>query len=184
MNIKRWMTVAVLAASAVLLVQNAFAQRAILEAAEASIAAEAAERQRQQAAKNAAEEAAYQRQEAVKEAAAQVAFSALLASKNQRQMYLSAVQLEDIGDKGKAKTVYRELMKRHPNGKEALLASQRLIRLSDVEAVESSNSRAASANYEATQSILKNNYQQCMNNRSACWESCRGTKKRIGVLTA
>lgn len=167
---------AVLAASAVLLVQNAFAQRAILEAAETSVTAEALERQRQQAAKNAAETAAYQRQEAAKEAAAQAAFSSLLASKSPRQMYLSAVRLEDSGEKGKAKTVYRELMKRHASSQEALLAAQRLSRLSDVEAVEASNSRAASANYEAAQSSRKQNFDQCMNNRSACWESCRSSK--------
>ncbi|MBK7002175.1 MAG: hypothetical protein IPH35_20130 [Rhodoferax sp.] len=100
------------------------------------------------------------------------AFNALLRSPNPRQMYLSAVQLDDSGDKGKAKTVYRELLKRHPSSQEALLASQRLTRLSDVEAVEASNSRAASA----ISDVQNQNYQQCMNNRNACYGRCSGIK--------
>jgi hypothetical protein len=99
-------------------------------------------------------------------------FNTLLRSHNPRMMYLSAVQLEDSGDRGKAKTVYRELMKRFPNAQETLLASQRLTRLGDVEAVESSNSNAAANTRSAADVVRTQNYEQCQNERNACYQRC------------
>jgi hypothetical protein len=99
----------------------------------------------------------------------EVAFNKLLRTASPRQMYLGAIKYEDGGDRGRAKTVYRELLKRHASSQEALLASQRLMRLSDVEAVEASNSRAA---YE----VQNQNYKQCQNDRNACFGRCSGIK--------
>ena len=61
-------------------------------------------------------------------AKAESEFNALLRSRSPRAMYLSAVSLEDSGDRSKAKTVYRKLIDRFPNAQETLLASQRLTR--------------------------------------------------------
>lgn len=102
----------------------------------------------------------------------EAAFNALLRSPSPRTMYLSAVNMEDSGDRGKAKTVYRELMKRFPNAQETLLASQRLTRLGDVEAVESANSSAASRAESAAQGLRSQNYQQCIAEESKCYSRC------------
>jgi hypothetical protein len=107
-----------------------------------------------------------------KRAKEEAEFNALLRSPSPRTMYLSAVSMEDSGDRGKAKTVYREMMKRFPNAQETLLASQRLTRLGDVEAVESSNSNAAANARNAAESVRTQNYEQCINNRNACYSSC------------
>ena len=83
-------------------------------------------------------------------------------------MYLAATGYEDQGEGGLAKTVYRAVVKRFPESQEALLASQRLTRLGDVEAVESASDRAAEAQRNAAQRVLDGNYQQCMNELQAC----------------
>ena len=115
---------------------------------------------------------AQQREYEAKQAKDAAAFNSLLRSPQPRTMYLGAVSYEDSGDKGKAKTVYRELMKRYAASQEALLASQRLTRLSDVEAVEASNSNAAFRAESATQDLRKQNYDQCNNDRLACRDRC------------
>jgi hypothetical protein len=114
-----------------------------------------------------------QRQADTKEAAR---FSSLVAGKDPRAMYLAAVTYENSGDRSKAKTIYQSILDRHSRSNEAMQAASRLTRLSDVEAVEASNSRAASANYEAGKSSRKQNFDKCMNNRLACRESCRSSK--------
>jgi hypothetical protein len=99
-------------------------------------------------------------------------FNTLLRSASPRALFLSAVRFEDAGDRGKAKTVYRELMKRFPNAQETLLASQRLTRLGDVEAVESASSNAAARSESAAQGLRSQNYQQCMAEESSCYSRC------------
>ena len=114
-------------------------------------------------------EAEAQRKYAQEQSRKEDVFNALLRSANPRQMYLSAVQFEDTGEKGRAKTVYRELLKRHSSSQEALLASQRLMQLSDVEAVQASNNRAA---YE----VQNQNFKQCQSDRNACFARCSNVK--------
>jgi len=99
-------------------------------------------------------------------------FSNLQTSNSPRAMYLGAVNYEDSGDRGQAKTIYRKLIKRFPESQEALLASQRLTKLSDVEAIESSNSNTANAAYQASENVRNANYQQCMNEYGACYSRC------------
>ena len=54
----------------------------------------------------------------------------------------------------------------------ALKAADRLTRLADVEAVETSNSNAAYQVQRSQDEARKSNYQQCMNEYSACQSRC------------
>ena len=133
--------------------------------------AEAAERQRREAV--AQREAQEERQRRDAERRRQEAeFNAVLASSSVRRMYLAATGYEDQGERSRAKTVYRAVVKRFPQSQEALLASQRLTRLGDVEALESASDRAAEAQRNAAQRVLDGNYQQCMNELQACRSGC------------
>lgn len=125
------------------------------------------------------------------ECAANAKFAAVLAGKAARPMYFEAVTYEDQQERGRAKTVYRELMKRFPSSNEAMQAANRLARLGDVEAVEAaeaSSARAAEsagrASREAAESVRAQSYQQCMNNSSACHAGCRNSSARSSCEAA
>jgi hypothetical protein len=142
-----------------------------LNSADANVAAvAAAEKKAEQEREIAAERS--RREYEARQAKEQSEFSATLRSSSPRPMYLAAVRMEDSGDRGKAKTVYRELMKRFPNAQETLLASQRLTRLGDVEAVESASSSAAARTESAAQGLRSQNYQQCISEESSCYSRC------------
>ncbi len=99
-------------------------------------------------------------------------FNGFVSGKSARAMYLGAVDYEDKGERSRAKTIYREITKRFPNAQEALLASQRLTRLSDVEAVESSNSNASSRAESAALGLRTQNYEQCKGEEISCYSRC------------
>lgn len=103
-------------------------------------------------------------------------FSALLKGGDSRAMFLGAVAYEDKGDRGRAKSIYRAIMSRHAKSQEALQAATRLTKLADVEAIESSNGRAASASYDAAATVRRQAYEQCVSNSNSCWGGCMGIK--------
>lgn len=78
------------------------------------------------------------------------AYNAVYKAKDARPMFIGAVRYEDSGDQSKAKTIYRELLKRFPNSQEALKASDRLARLRDAEAAENSNRSARQGEADAS----------------------------------
>jgi hypothetical protein len=82
-----------------------------------------------------------------------------------RETYLAASKAEDQGNRNKALTLYRLVVERHGNSQEALMASQRLGRIRDVEAVERSNS-------DALHQSQRNQYDQCIRQQMACFNRC------------
>lgn len=106
----------------------------------------------------------------------EAAYNQVLNATTPRAMYLGAIGYEDKGERSRAKEIYRGILKRFADSQEALLASQRLTRLGDVEAMESSASRAANAAYDAASQTREANYQQCINERSACFSRCSSLK--------
>lgn len=107
-------------------------------------------------------------------------FSNLLKSTSPQEMYLAAGLYESNGERSQAKTIYRKIVDRFPKNQIAIKAADRLTRLADVEVVEATGQRAAQASQEsrdASDSLRKANYMQCMNKRMACTNLCSGISR-------
>jgi hypothetical protein len=91
-------------------------------------------------------------------------------------MYLAGARYENNNDRPRAKRIYLTLMEKFPKSGVSVNAADRLSRLADVEAVESATSqaasRAANASFSAAESVRKQNYDQCNNDRLACRDRC------------
>ena len=99
-------------------------------------------------------------------------FNALQRSNDPQEMYLAAGRYESDGERSRAKTIYRQIVDRFAKNPIAIKATDRLTRLSDVEAVES----VGAANRDAVNSVNRRNAEQCQNNRTACFSGCQGYK--------
>lgn len=93
-------------------------------------------------------------------------------AKDPQAMYLAASRYESDGERSRAKTLYRLIVDKFETSPIALKAADRLTRLADVEAVETSNSNAAYQVQRSQDDARKSNYQQCMNEYSACQSRC------------
>lgn len=96
-------------------------------------------------------------------------FNAMQRSNDPQEMYLAAGRYETDGERSRAKTIYRQIVDRFSKNPIAIKATDRLTRLTDVEAVES----VGAANREAVYSANRRNAEQCENNRSACYSGCQ-----------
>lgn len=110
-------------------------------------------------------------------------FSELERSRDPQVQYLAAVKLEANGDRSRAKTLYLAIMELSPQSAIAIKAADRLASLTDVQAIERSNSRAEIASREAAQraeelrsSVERTNsdsasrmYNACVVERDACY---------------
>lgn len=99
-------------------------------------------------------------------------FANLAKSSDPQEMYLAGGRYEADGERSRAKTIYRKIVDRFPKHALAIKATDRLTRLSDVEAVESSNRSAAYQVESSNNQSREASYQQCMNDYSACTNSC------------
>lgn len=119
----------------------------------------------------------------------QCMYDSLFKSRDPQQMYLAAGQYESKGKISDAKQVYKDIVSRFPISAFAVKATDRLTKMSDVEAVERSNRAAAEAIERSNQSaaygaaaavdrLRSQNYNQCMNDRTACWSRCRSLYKK------
>lgn len=99
-------------------------------------------------------------------------FNNLVKSKDPQEMYLAAGRYESDGERSRAKTIYRQIVDQFSKNPIAIKAADRLMRLADVEAVESSNQNAAYRAESAHNQSREASYQQCMNNLNACYNSC------------
>jgi hypothetical protein len=93
-------------------------------------------------------------------------------SKDPQAIYLAASRYESDGERSRAKTLYRLIVDKFETSPMAIKAADRLTRLADVEAVESSNSNAAYQVQRSQEDARKSNYEQCMNAYSACRSRC------------
>lgn len=93
-------------------------------------------------------------------------------AKDPQAIYLAASRYESDGERGRAKTLYRIIVDKFESSPIALKAADRLTRLADVEAVESSNANAAYQVQRSHEESRQSNYQQCMNENSACQSRC------------
>lgn len=103
-------------------------------------------------------------------------FAQVLQGKDAQAMYLRAARYENDSERGRAKKVYLTIMDRFSKSPIALKASDRLTRLSDVEAVETAQSNAASAVYRANADAGERSRKNCQAQRDACWRSCSDMK--------
>lgn len=103
-------------------------------------------------------------------------FNTIRESSDPQQMYLKAADFENKGQRWRAKTIYQDIMSRHAKSPIAVKAAERITRLADVEAIESSGQRAAAAARDAADNVRSSNYQQCMNELSACYSRCEKLK--------
>jgi hypothetical protein len=99
-------------------------------------------------------------------------YANMLRSRNVQEMYLAAGLYESDGERGRAKRIYVEIMNRFPKDAIALRAADRLTRLSDVEAVESSNSAASSRLESMRNEERQRSSSACFSRISACESSC------------
>lgn len=93
-------------------------------------------------------------------------------AKDPQAIYLAASRYESDGERSRAKTLYRLIVDKFETSPIALKAADRLTRLADVEAVESSNSNAAYQVQRSQEEARQSNYQQCINEYSACQSRC------------
>ena len=104
----------------------------------------------------------------------------VLSGRDPQAMYLAGARYENNNDRPRAKRIYLTLMEKFPKSSVSVNAADRLSRLSDVEAVESATSqaanRAANASFSAAESVRKQNYDQCNNDRMACRDRCYSIK--------
>ena len=108
-----------------------------------------------------------------------IAWRDLLASSDPAHMYLRAVDLESTGDRGRAKEVYRAIIKNHRSSPIAVKAAERIAKIGDAETIEDAD-RRAEAN---ARDVREASYQQCMNEYVACYNSCdviRSSDDRLG----
>ena len=99
-------------------------------------------------------------------------FQDILMRKDPKSMYITAGLYESDGERGRAKTIYKKIIESFSSHPMALNAADRLTRLGDVEAVESSNRDAGNAASNAASSVNERNYQQCQKNQNACYARC------------
>lgn len=99
-------------------------------------------------------------------------FANLLQSSDPQEMYLAAGRYESDGERSRAKTVYRQIMDRFAKNPLAIKAADRLTRLADVDAIETSQRSVAARVEGAQRDAREAAYQQCMNNLTACYSSC------------
>lgn len=93
-------------------------------------------------------------------------------AKDPQAIYLAASRYESDGERGRAKSLYRLIVDKFETSPIALKAADRLTRLADVEAVETSNSNAAYQVQRSQEDARQSNYQQCINEYSACQSRC------------
>lgn len=93
-------------------------------------------------------------------------------AKDPQAIYLAASRYESDGERGRAKTLYRLIVDKFETSPIALKAADRLTRLADVEAVETSNSNATYQVQRSHEETRQSNYQQCINEYSACQSRC------------
>lgn len=99
-------------------------------------------------------------------------FNTALAIKDAQSMFLAGTRYESEGERGRAKTIYNNIMNRFPKSIVAGNAGTRLASLASVEAAEAAGSRAADASARSADLIKNQNYDQCMLNYSACRQRC------------
>ena len=102
----------------------------------------------------------------------EAAFARARNAKDPQAIYLAASRYESDGERGRAKTLYRLIVDKFETSPIALKAADRLTRLADVEAVETSNSNAAYQVQRSHEETRQSNYQQCINEYSACQSRC------------
>ena len=76
-------------------------------------------------------------------------FRLVLADRNPQVMYLAAVKYENGGERGRAKTIYIQLIDKYSSSTFALKAADRITALADVVAIERSNEEQARASRES-----------------------------------
>lgn len=121
-------------------------------------------------------------------------FQAIIDSRDPQAMYITAAQYEASDNRNKAKAIYLEITKRFPNLPVSMKAADRIGRLSDVEAVERSNSNASRDAANAIQDASRRaasrqeefeanrrtegqkSSSQCRQRKYSCSDSCSGIK--------
>ncbi len=107
-------------------------------------------------------------------------FEAVKKTRDPQALYLSAVRYESEGERSKAKTIYLLIMERFSTGPMAIKSADRLAALTDVQAIESSNSsrehatRQASQDAERRASDLKRSVERASSEAgSRAYQACR-----------
>lgn len=113
---------------------------------------------------------------------------AAVRSNAPREMYLAGVKLEADKDRVRAKSLYMAIVERFPMDDLAIKAGERITALADVEAIESSNSAAASAavrsQQETKDAIERANSDSANRQHRARLEHCAGLSPCISSCSS
>lgn len=102
----------------------------------------------------------------------EAAFAKAKNSRDPQAIYVAASRYESNGERERARTLYRQIVNNFRSHPVAQKAADRLTRLADVEAVESSNREVQRSLQEAQEAA----YRQCIAKFGACIEGCDAIK--------